>query len=467
MNTKIVSTITLISLVAGLLFFSSCKVGKPYRQPDLNLPDSIIANQDSLSFGDMEWWAVYSDSTLQALIQRSLENNKDMLIATAKIKEMAARKRISTAALLPEFNGRIGDVYERENHGGNALKVDNTFDIQLLLSWELDLWGNIRWKRAASMAEYLQSIEAQRAVTITIVSEVARSYYELIALDTELDIVRQTLKAREEGVRLAKIRFEGGLTSETSYRQALSELAKTSTLVPDLERRITLKENDIAFLAGEYPNKTTRGKILQEFTFKGDLPVGLPSDLLKRRPDIRQAEQKLIQAHAKMGVAFTDMFPRISLTAGAGIETVEFADILRSPYEKIAANLLAPIFQWGKLRSNYKASKAAYEAEVYNYQKSVLNAFKETHNAIVNYNKIQEVYNARVYYEQSAESYMELAQLQYINGVINYMDVLDAQRGYFDAQIALSNAVRDEYLAIVQLYKTLGGGWKMPDEEKK
>lgn len=466
MRTKTISILALSSLFVGISFLSSCKVGKPYSQPELGLPDSIMANQDSLSFGDMEWWNVYSDSILQNLIQRSLDNNKDMLVASARIKEMAARKRISTSALLPGFNGRVGDVYERENHGGNALDVDNTFDIQLLLSWELDLWGNIRWGRTAAVAEYMQSVEAQRAVCMTIISEVAKSYYELIALDAELDIVRQTVKAREEGVRLAKLRFEGGLTSETSYRQALAELAKTSTLVPDLERRIAIKENDIAFLAGEYPNRVKRGRFLQEFTFKEDLPVGLPSDLLKRRPDIREAEQKLIKMHAKMGVAFTDMFPRITLTAGAGIETVEFADILRSPYEKIVANLLAPIFQWGKLRSNWKAAKAAYEAEVYSYQKCVLNAFKETHNAIVNYNKIQEVYKARVYYERSAKSYMELAQLQYINGVINYMDVLDAQRGYFDAQIALGNAVRDEYLAIVQLYKTLGGGWQIPDDEK-
>lgn len=458
-------TIGLLSVVLLIsMCFSSCKVGKAYSRPDLQLPDSIIAGQDSLSLGDTEWWKIYSDSTLIVLINKSLEYNKDMLAAAARVKEMGYRKRVATSKMLPGFSGTADDEYEWENHGGNALKQTNTFELQVLLAWELDLWGNLRWGRTKSIAEYIQTVEAQRALQMTIVADVAKSYYELVALDTELDIVRQTLKAREEGVRLAKVRFDGGLTSETSYRQALVELARTATLVPDLERKIAIKENDIAFLAGEYPNRIERGKMLKNFILPEGLPVGLPSDLLERRPDVRLAEQKLIAANARVGVAFTDMFPRIRLTAGAGIESVDLAAIFRSPYEVIALNILGPIFNWGRYRANWKAEKAAYEAEVYSYSKTVLNAFKETHNAIVNYNKIREVYDMRYRLERSARSYLELAQLQYINGVINYMDVLDAQRGYFDAQIGLSNAIRDELLAMVQLYKALGGGWQVGNE---
>lgn len=453
-------------LISCFVVFPSCKVGKPYVRPDLQLPDSIIAQQDSLSLGDMQWWELYADSALTALIDRSLDYNKDMLIAAARIKEMAERKRISTSKLLPGFNAQIEDEYERENHGGDALKATNTFDVQILFSWELDLWGNLRWGRAASIAEYLQSIEAQRALRMTIVAEVAQTYYELVALDTELDIVRQTLKAREEGMHLARIRFEGGLTSETSYRQAVVEYARTATLIPDLEREIALKESDLAFLTGDYPKSIVRGRLLQDFDIPEQLPVGLPSGLLERRPDIRQAEQRLIAVHAQMGVAYTDMFPRIRLTAGAGVETVDMAAFFRSPHEIITGTFLTPLFNWGRLHAAWKASKAAYEAETYAYEKAVLTAFKETHNAIVNYNKIQEVYRMRSRLEHSAKSYMELAQLQYINGVISYMDVLDAQREYFDAQIGLSNAVRDELLAVVQLYKTLGGGWQVDEVEE-
>ena len=307
--------ITLVTLLV-LVTFSACKVGKSYTRPDLHLPDSLAQHQDSLSFGDMDWWNIYTDSTLRGLIAKSLEYNKDILIAAARVKEMAAQKRISTAALLPDIKGTVTGEREFENHGGDAFKRNDTFEAQVLFSWELDLWGNLRWARSASIAEYLQSVEAQRALRMTIVSEVAQAYYELVALDTELEIVRQTLKAREEGMRLARIRFEGGLTSETSYRQSQVELARTATLVPDLERKISLKENDIAFLAGEYPNKIARSRLLQEFNFPNELPIGLPSDLLERRPDIRQAEQKLIAANAKVGWHIQICFPVFHLPAG-------------------------------------------------------------------------------------------------------------------------------------------------------
>ena len=447
-----------ILLLAGVL--TSCKVGKSYVRPDLHLPDSLERSQDSVSFGDQDWRDIYTDATLRSLIERALDHNKDMLIAAARVKEMAAQKRISTAALLPDIKGKVTGERELENHGGDAFKRSDTFEAQFLVSWEVDLWGNLRWARSASIAEYLQSIEAQRALQMTIVAEVAQAYYELVALDTELDIVKQTLKAREEGVRLARIRFAGGLTSETSYRQAQVELARTATLVPDLERKISLKENDIAYLAGEYPNKIARSRLLQEFNFPETLPIGMPSTLLERRPDVRQAEQRLIAANAAVGIAYTNMFPKLSLTAQYGLESGEMSDLLKSPIHYLSANLLGPIFAMGKNRAIVKAKKAAYEQECYNYEKSVLTAFKDARNAIVDFNKIKEIYESRLQLERSSKTNMELAQLQYINGVIGYLDVLDAQRGYFDAQIGVSNAIRDELIAMVNVYKALGGGWQ-------
>ena len=386
-----------------------------------------------------------------------------MLIAAARIKEMAAQKRISTAALLPDIKGEVTVERELENHGGDAFRKSDTFEAQFLVSWELDLWGNLRWARSASIAEYLQSIEAQRALRMTIVAELAQAYYELVALDTELNIVKQTLKAREEGVRLARIRFEGGLTSETSYQQAQVELARTATLVPDLERKISIKENDIAFLAGEFPTRIERSRFLQELDVPESLPVGLPSDLLERRPDIRAAEQQLIAEHARVKVAYTNMFPRISLTGQFGLESDVLSNFLQSPYSLLNGAVLTPLFNWGKNRAALKAQKASFEAEVHSYEKSVLNAFKEAKNAIVDFNKIKEVYQLRLKLERSAKTYVDLAQLQYINGVINYMDVLDAQRGYFDAQIGVSNAIRDELIAVVNVYKALGGGWQIEE----
>ena len=447
-----------ILLFAGIL--TSCKVGKSYVRPDLHLPDSLAQHQDSVSFGDQDWKDIYADSTLRSLIDRALEHNKDMLIAAARVKEMAAQKRISTAALLPDIKGKVTAERELENHGGDAFKKADTFEAQFLVSWELDLWGNLRWARSASIAEYLQSIEAQRALRMTIVAEVAQAYYELVALDTELDIVKQTLKAREEGVRLARIRFAGGLTSETSYRQAQVELAKTTTLVPDLERQIRLKENEISLLTGHYPGDIPRGANIDRQTLLTDLPVGLPSSLLERRPDIRQAEYKLKAANAKVGVAYTSLFPQITLTARYGREDSELSDFLKAPYFYLGGKLLAPVFNAGSNRARLKAARAALEAETYSYQQTVLSAFKEVDNALTTFSKIRDMRESRARLEEAARSYMELANLQYINGVISYLDVLDAQRGYFDAQIGLNNAVRDELLSVVNLYKVLGGGWQ-------
>ena len=220
-----------ILLLLAPVLFASCKVGKSYVRPEMALPDSLMQQQNSISIADEQWQAVYTDNTLRNLIARALEYNKDMLVAAARVKEMAAQKRISVANLLPQLNGKIEAEREVENYGGHSRDVGNSYEAKALLSWELDLWGNLRWKKVATVADYLQSVESQRALRMTIVAEVAQAYYELVALDTELEIVRQTQKAREEGVRLARIRFEGGLTSETSYQQAQVELARTATLV--------------------------------------------------------------------------------------------------------------------------------------------------------------------------------------------------------------------------------------------
>jgi len=447
--------------VSGMTLLTSCQLGKHYTRPDLHLPQQLdtLRQQDTLSIADMQWWEIYTDTTLQSLIEKTLDNNKDMKIAAARVKELAAMKRIDFANLFPQLNGSAYAQKEGSNYGGDNYKNDPEQGGKLTVTWELDLWGNLRWAKDKSIAQFLGSIEAQRALKMSIVSEVAQAYFELVALDNELNIVRQTLYARKEGVRLAKLRFEGGLTSETSYQQAQVEYARTATLVPELERKISLKENDIAFLAGEYPHHIQRSILPEEVKLPETLPVGLPSTLLERRPDVREAEQKLIAANASVGIAYTNIFPRLSLTAQYGVESEEFSDFFKSPIHYISGNLLTPLFAMGKYRATLKAKKAAYEQECYSYEKSVLTAFKEARNAIVDFNKIKDIYESRLQLERSSKATMELAQLQYINGVIGYLDVLDAQRSYFDAQIGLSNAIRDKQITLVKLYKALGGGW--------
>ncbi|MCL1608259.1 MULTISPECIES: efflux transporter outer membrane subunit [Mediterranea] len=440
---------------------TSCQLGKHYTRPDLHLPERLDSMAtDTMSIADFRWWEIYTDTTLQTLIRQTLEHNKDMLTAAARLKEMAAQKRIAYANLFPEVKGQLYTDKEAENYGGDSYESVPEYSAKFIASWELDLWGNLRWVKDRSMAQFLQAVENQRALRMTLVAQVAQAYFELVALDNELAIVKQTLRARQESVHLAELRFNGGLTSETAYQQAQVELARTATLVPDLERAIALKENDISFLAGRYPSTVERSHHPQDIRLPETLPAGLPSSLLERRPDVRAAEEALIAANAEVGIAYTNLFPRITLTAHYGLESEEFRDFLHSPYHFLSANLLTPLFAMGKNRAALKAKKAACEQAAYQYEKAVLSAFKDARNAIVEFNKIQDIYDAQLELEQAARKSIDLTRTQYLNGYISYLDMLDAQRTYLDAQIALSNAVRDKQIALVQLYKALGGGWE-------
>lgn len=452
---------SIISLLLFGLFTGGCQLGKHYTRPDLHLPATLDSTAtDTNSIADFRWWEIYTDTTLQQLIRQTLEYNKDMLTATARLKEMAAQKRIAVANLFPDMGIKLYADKDAENYGGDNYKSSPELTGKLVAAWEVDLWGNLRWAKDKSMAEFLQAVENRRALQMTLVAQVAQAYFELVALDNELEIVKQTLHAREEGVRLARLRFNGGLTSETAYQQAQVELARTATLVPSLERSIALKENDINFLAGRYPEKVERSHHPENIRLPESLPAGMPATLLERRPDIRAAENALVAANADVGIAFTNLFPKLTLTAQYGLESGDIEDFFHSPSHFISANLLAPLFAMGKRRAMVKAKKAAYEQSVYQYEKAVLSAFKDAQNAIVEFNKIKDIYDSRLKLEQAAQQSVKLAQLQYMNGVIGYLDVLDAQRTYLDAQIGLSNAVRDKQIAMVQLYKALGGGWE-------
>ena len=440
---------------------SGCQLGKHYTRPKLELPETLDSlSVDSSSIGDYPWEQLYTDTTLQGLIRKTLTYNKDMLIAAARIKELAAMKRIDFANLFPQIGAKVYAEKEGENYGGDNYKQSNEFDLKGIATWELDLWGKLRWAKDKSIADFVGSIENQSALKMSLIAQVAQSYFELVALDNELSIVKKTVDARQESLHLVRLRYEGGLIPEIPFRQAQVELARTATLVPDLERKITLKENEISFLTGEYPHRIKRSVLPEEVMLPGSLPVGLPSTLLERRPDVRKAEQDLIAANATVGIAFTSLFPSISLTASFGGESAELHDLLKSPHHLLSANLLQPIFAMGKNRAMLKAKKAAYEQATYAYEKTVLNAFKDAYNAISEFSKTKEIYETRLRLEQSSKIALDLAQLQYLNGYIGYIDLLDAQRGYLDAQIALNNAIRDKQLTVVNLYKALGGGWQ-------
>lgn len=455
---------SIIIICVPVLLFSSCKIGREFsRVEQADMPAHFYSKKESqqpeLSVEDIGWSTLYEDTVLQNLIDRALENNKDMLIAAARIKEMMANKRIRFASMLPGVSLEAGGQKEMLNYGGEGEKYNSEFRANMSVGWEVDVWGNLRWQNDAAVAAYMQSVEAQRALHLTIVAQVAQEYFELRALDRQLTIVRQTLISREQGVQFAKLRYEGGLTSEIPYRQSLVELARTETMLPDIENEIKLKENNLAILVGDFPSSfIPRGQRIDEIDFPSELPVDLPSSLLRRRPDILQAEQQLVESNARVGAALTDIFPKLALTGRLGGENDELSNFLKSPTWFISGFLTGPIFNFGKNKARHSAAQAAYEAEVHEYEKTVLNVFAEVNNAISSLEKAKTMRLSHQKLYDSANSYHQLAQLQYINGVVSFLDVLDSQRQLFDAEIALNDATLNELIATVNMYKALGGG---------
>ena len=453
-------------VVAALIMLGvtgvSCSPAKHCAAPRLDLPESFTESSgtDTLTWADVEWWKIYPDTTLHQLIKDALEYNKDMLVAAERLKEMEYRYKIQRSEMWPSISASVYGENEYTNYSGNDPSDDPVASVIGSFSWEIDLWGHLRWGTKEKLAEYFASVEAQRALRISLISEVVNTYLDLQSLDNELLIVRRTLQTREEGVQKARLRLDGGLTSDIPYQQALVERATTAALVPELEREIAMKESELAFLTGSYPRHIERARIPLELSYRDEIPVGVPSQLLTRRPDLRQAEQELRAAEAAVGVAQAERFPTFTISFDGGTETSTLENIIKAPYYYIIGNLASPIFEFGKRRANFKAAIARYNQARLNYEKDVLQAFKEVYDAVVSYNSAVRNTSLKFDLQEASKQYVSLANLQYINGAISYMDVLDAQRAYFSSQVELSNAIMNEYKVLVALYKALGGGWQ-------
>lgn len=454
-----------ILFVAPLtVMLSSCGVAvKMCKAPQLNIPSEIVEGQlDSLTIADMRWWEFYGDDVLGGFISHALENNKDILVAAARVEQMRELHRVGRSAWFPRVGASAMIDNEVENYTDSGHSVTPQVDLKFDISWEVDLWGNIRWAAQRSSAEFRASVEAERAMRMTVIAEVATKYYELLALENELLIVNRTLKTRSEGVELARLRYEGGLTSETVYQQAQVEYASTASLIPAIETRIETTKNSLRLLLGEYPDfelEYERMRVLER-EIPTELPLGLPSDLLKRRPDLRESEQRLKAATAAVGVAYTDRFPKLVIGFTGGWENGSLEGLFSAPYSLTVGKLVAPLFEFGRRKAKYRAAIQEYEVARLNYEKRVIMAFKETNDAVAQYHNARKATELKNNLREAALKYVELATFQYRYGDTRYIDVLDAQRRYFDAQMALSNAVRDEYIALVRLYKSLGGGWE-------
>lgn len=461
MKTKIIAIIAILGLM-------SCNGVKNLRKPNLDMPETYIPamETDSACIADLDWWKFYTDTTLCALIQKTLDNNRDLLKAAAKIEEVRNLYGIDRLNYLPEISGVAGANHETNRYNGIATTKDPEYDLKMTIGWEINLLGAMTWSQKGSLARYKATIDDYHAMRMALVAETAGAYFRLMALRNELAIVRQTLATREESLNQARIRFEGGLTSETVYQQAKVEYASTAALVPNLEQQVKVANNAITMLIGEFPNDSIcPDQPIRSDNIQDNIPVGVSSTLLERRPDISAAEHRLAAAMADVGLSYANQFPNISLSFTPGWENESLSRFFASPFTYVVGNIAGTIFDFGRKKRKYKAAIAIYEQARNDYEKTVINAFTEVNTAIETLNKVKENRKLKAELCEASMKYVNLAQLQYRAGSLNYIDVLDAQRRYFDAQIAVSNALRDEYLALTNLYKVLGGGWDTSSEK--
>lgn len=451
----------IIYIILGVTVMTGCAVSKCV-EPDVRYPERLIADMadDSLCIADLSWLELIGDTLLTDLVDRALEYNKNLLVAGARIREYERLYRVDKRAMFPSIG--FDSYIDRETNDKTGSNYVEEIEVagKLSLSWELDFFGRLRWSGREALARYMQTVEAQRSVQMTLISDVATAYFELLALDKEMHIVESTIDTRRENVKQAELRFEGGLISEIPYQQAQVELATTASMLPDLKMKIKMKENELCFLTGSLPMEVKRSTIDSEIiTSEGMLP-GIPSEVLKRRPDIREAEYALQAAMNNVGYNWADRFPRFVIGLDGGFENNGFKGFFNAPLTYMIGEITSPVFSFGQKRAKYQASLEAYEAERLRYEEKVLQAFREVDDAITAYMAAKENTALMQSLKSSSQKYVELARFQYLNGQINYLDVLDAQRSHFNAEIEHSNAIRDQYLALVDMYKALGGGWK-------
>ena len=459
----------LVVVTLLLLLLPGCLVGPKYKRPPVTVPDTYrglapeLAPQGAESLGNEKWFAVFQDEQLQALIREALAQNYNVRIAASRVLQAHAVLGITKADQYPTITGGAGASASRLPRTKAFPEFETSANqVNLSLFWELDFWGKYRRATEAARANLLATEWGQKAVISTLVSNVASAYFQLLELDAEMEISKRTLGSRQESLRLVEIRQKGGATSLMDVRQSEQLVYEAAASIPDLERRIEQQENFISILLGQNPGPVTRGKPLVEQPLLATVPSGLPSSLLDRRPDIQSAEQQLIAANARIGVAKADYFPQITLTATGGYQSVALSNLFTSPagFWSIGGSLLQPIFTGGRIKSNVKFTEAQQQEAVYAYQQTIQEAFREVADSLVAYRKNQEVRTQQALLTESAKDASRLSDVRYRGGVTSYLEVLDSDTRYFNAQIALTQAQLNERLALVQLYNALGGGWQ-------
>jgi outer membrane protein, multidrug efflux system len=457
------------ALLAAALLVAGCTVGPDYRRPDVPVPPDFRgrapdAPMGTASLGDVAWWEIFQDETLQSLIRIALVENYDLRIAAARVLDARAQVTITRSFQFPDVSASASAPYQRISGDRSQLQFKESFSPlgTLDLAWEIDLWGRLRRATEAARADLLGAEELRLFVVTTLVSDVATAYFQLRQLDLQLEISRRTLALRQDSLRLVKLRQEGGVAAMIDVRQAEVLLYTAAETIPDVERQIEQTENLISLLLGRNPDAVPRGRPLLQQLALPAVPAGLPSTLLERRPDIRTAESQLAAATARIGVAKADYFPRVLLTGSAGGGGTMINGTWFGPFALlgIGPSVSLPIFNMGRIGAGVDSAEARAQEALVRYQQTITNAFREVSDALVEHRKRGEFRVQQELLVESLRDAARLANIRYRGGVTSYLEVLDTERQLFDAELALAQAQRDELLAVVRLYRALGGGWQ-------
>ncbi len=456
-------------MLAGVL--SGCAFGPDHARPAMDLPDAWRAGTADAGTVQDGWWKGFGDPALDALVAAALDYNRDLAKAIANVDEARAQLGSARADQLPSVNAQGSS--QRQRYSLNSLssftestRIQDLHSAAGTLSYEVDLWGRYRRATEAARAQLLSTVAARDTVRLTLESEVARTYFDLRAYDQQLQIARNTLASREATQELRKVRHQLGLTSELDYRQAEAEAASARSSVHTLENSVSATETALAVLTGKSPRDIVtgtveRGLAVDAVPVPPSVPAGLPSALLERRPDLVQAEQQLAAASARIGVAKAAYFPSISLTGLLGYESSDLTRLFTGPAGtwSYAGSVTMPIFDFGRVKAGVEAAEARQRAALAGYEKAVQDAFREAQNALVANRKAREVVDAQSTQVEALRRSLRLAKLRYDNGYSSYLEVLDAERSLFQAEVSLASAQRDQLTAVVDVYRALGGGW--------
>jgi outer membrane protein, multidrug efflux system len=467
MTRRMIATLMAITAAAG------CAVGPNYHRPDLKPPAVFRggdrAAPDAASLADAKWFEVFKDPRLQEMIRTALVHNHDLRDAVVRVEAARANLGITRADQFPSVDATAGITAVRSSANGSVplpQGIDQTRTFGTvgvgLLSFEVDVWGRLRRATEAARADLLASDENRKAVVTTLVSDVASAYFSLLGLDTELAIARRTLAVREESLQLISSRERGGLGTLLDVRQGEQLVHGAAQVIPEIERLIEQTENQISLLLGGSPGPIARGRALVDQQPPPAVPPGLPSSLLDRRPDIRAAEQNLVAANALIGVAKAAYFPRISLTGLLGFQSDQLSSLFTGPMKvwQFVPQVTQPLFTAGRLQSNVRLATAQQEIALIHYERVIQTAFREVSDALVLYQKEREIRAQQELLVATLQDRSRMSHVRYEGGIDTLLNALDADRDLFAAELGLAQTKRNELLAVVQLYRALGGGWQ-------